>query len=150
MWTPACIKSFLYTKTRLPCILFAICSGCLNAELWSRKPSSDSDSWKFRLSNSDSGPTPTFSCISYLLKEIILVRWIHKPYLHFPGIRKLVLNRCKCTFITHFCKMRSSRSWSFNFTEKSTHLKKTIKIIREGWEIIDFKAETLQTISVSK
>jgi len=31
-------------------------------------PSSDSDSWKFRLSdsNSDSGPTPTFSCISYL------------------------------------------------------------------------------------
>jgi len=31
---------------------------------------SDSDSWQFRLSdsesNSDSGPIPTFSCISYL------------------------------------------------------------------------------------
>jgi len=25
-----------------------------------------SDSWQFRLSNYDSGPTPTFSCISYL------------------------------------------------------------------------------------
>ena len=46
----------------------------------------------------------------WLLKVIILFRWIHKPYLHFPGIRKLVLNRCKCTFISHFCKMRSSRS----------------------------------------
>jgi len=55
-------------------------------------------------------PTPTFSCISYLLKVIILFRWIHKPYLHFPGIWKLVLNRCKCTFISHFCKIRLSRS----------------------------------------
>jgi len=34
----------------------------------SEVPSSDSDSWQFRLSdsNSDSGPTPTFSCISYI------------------------------------------------------------------------------------
>jgi len=32
----------------------------------SKVPSSDSDSWQFRLSDSDSGPTPTFSCISYL------------------------------------------------------------------------------------
>jgi len=31
-------------------------------------------------------------------------------YLHFPGIRKLVSNRCKCAFISHFCKIRSSRS----------------------------------------
>jgi len=30
--------------------------------------------------------------------------------LHFPRIRKLVLNRCKCTFISHFCKIWSSRS----------------------------------------
>jgi len=59
--------------------------------------------------DSDSKPTPTFSCISYLLKVIILFRWIHKPYLHFPGIRKLIL-KCKCTFISHFCKIRSSRS----------------------------------------
>jgi len=55
-------------------------------------------------------PTPTFSCISYLLNVIILFRWIHKPYLHSPGIRKLVLNRCKCTIISHSCKIRSSRS----------------------------------------
>ena len=45
-----------------------------------------------------------------LLKVIILFRWIHKPYLHFPGIRKLVLKQCKCTFISHFCKIRSNRS----------------------------------------
>jgi len=32
----------------------------------SEVPSSDSDSWQFRLSDSDSGPTPTFSSISYL------------------------------------------------------------------------------------
>jgi len=36
-------------------------------------------------------PTPTSSCISYILKVIILFGWIHKPYLHFPGIRKLIL-----------------------------------------------------------
>jgi len=34
-------------------------------------------------------PTPIFSCISHL-KVVILFRWIHNPYLHFPGIRKLV------------------------------------------------------------
>jgi len=32
----------------------------------SEVPSSDCDSGQLRLSDSDSGPTPTFSCISYL------------------------------------------------------------------------------------
>jgi len=48
------IYSFAVTKTKQPVI----------RAVESEVPSSDS--WQFRLSDSDSGPTPTFSCISYL------------------------------------------------------------------------------------
>jgi len=57
---------------------FRQCICWIDRAVESEVPSSDSDSHsgKFRLSdsNSDSGPTPTFSCISYLLKVIILFR----------------------------------------------------------------------------
>ena len=42
------------------------CEPLLTRAVESEVLSSDSDSGQFRLSDSDSGPTPTFSCISYL------------------------------------------------------------------------------------
>jgi len=110
VWKSKTFWSSWWSWESINCIEWALAT--LTKAVESEVPSSNSDSWQFRLSdsNSDSGPTPTFSCISYLLKVMILFRWIHKPYLHFPGIRKLILNRCKCTFISHFCEIRSSRS----------------------------------------
>jgi len=58
-------KAFNYTKL---CNCNAWLAGGNTRAAESEVLSSDSDSGQFRLSdsNSDSGPTPTFSCISYL------------------------------------------------------------------------------------
>jgi len=60
-----------FTKSSVPS---KVRNCVLTKAVESEVPSSDSDSWQFRSSDSDSGPTPTFSCISYLLKVIILFR----------------------------------------------------------------------------
>jgi len=38
----------------------------------------------------DSGLSRTFSCM--LLKLLILFRWVNKPHLHYPGMRKPIYN----------------------------------------------------------
>jgi len=49
-------------KSEKTTVTLSILSRAVESEV----PSSDSDSWQFRLSDSNSDSGPTFSCISYL------------------------------------------------------------------------------------